>query len=210
MTPLDLAIADIGYKESPPNSNRTKFGKQFGQDGQPWCAQSLWCWYANSGNPLPVKTASCSALLNWFKKNRPSAITDKPQPNDIIIYNFGHCGLVESIDGSAVVAIEGNTSAHGSQSNGGEVCRKRRNIASKVTAFIHVYNFEQEDDIMTGEQINNELTAYTDALPESDWSITEGAFDKAKTLGITDGSAPRSALTREQLFAILDRLGLLK
>lgn len=210
MTPIELAIADIGYTESPPNSNKTKYGKAYGMDGQPWCMMAVQEWYKDSGHPLPLKTASCSSFLNWVKKNMPEAITDKPQPSDIIIYNFGHCGLVEAIDGSAVVAIEGNTSVSGSQNNGGMVCRKRRNIANKVTAFIHVYDFNEEDDIMTGEQINKELTTYTDALPESAWSAKEGAMEKAKRLGITDGSAPRSALTREQLFAILDRLGLLK
>ena len=34
---LKLAAGELGYTESPANSNRTKYGKWFGFDGQPWC-----------------------------------------------------------------------------------------------------------------------------------------------------------------------------
>lgn len=206
---IELALKDLGYTEYPAGSNRTKFGKQYGVNGVPWCMQAVWCWHVNSGHPLPYKTASCSKMLTWYRKNKPNAIIDTPRRGDIVIYNFGHCGLVESVEDDYIVAIEGNTSVNGSQSNGGEVCRRKRNISKTVTAFIRGIEFIERDDYMTGEEINKELTNYTDALPESGWSAREGAFEKAKRLGITDGSAPRSALTREQLFAILDRLGLL-
>lgn len=77
--------------------------------------------------PLPYRTGSCSALLNWYKKHRPECIAADPQAGDIIIYNFGHTGIVESAARTTITAIEGNTSpgAAGSQDNGGVYRREK-------------------------------------------------------------------------------------
>ena len=32
---VETAIAEVGYTENPPNSNRTKYGEWFGFDGVP-------------------------------------------------------------------------------------------------------------------------------------------------------------------------------
>ena len=73
------------------------------------------------------------------------------------------------------------------------------------------YDFlDRLEDNMTGEQIYNALTTYINSLPESNWSKAEGAFEKATTAGVVDGSNPRGNVTREQLAAVLDRLGLIK
>lgn len=77
-------------------------------------------------------------------------------------------------------------------------------IASEVNKML-----EEEED-MTGEVIYQKLIAYLASLQESEWSVKEGHFAKAKSKGITDGTMPRNFLTREQLFAILGRMGLLK
>ena len=34
---LQIARPELGVKESPPNSNRTKYGRWFALDGYPWC-----------------------------------------------------------------------------------------------------------------------------------------------------------------------------
>lgn len=73
------------------------------------------------------------------------------------------------------------------------------------------YDFlDRLEDNMTGEQIYNALTTYINSLPESKWSKDEGAFVKATAAGVVDGSKPRGNVTREQLTAVLDRLGLIK
>ena len=36
MTPLEIAVSQIGYCESPPDSNKTKYGRWYGMDGVPW------------------------------------------------------------------------------------------------------------------------------------------------------------------------------
>lgn len=40
---IKTAKAELGYKESPKNSNRTKYGAWIGANGQPWCC-SFVCW----------------------------------------------------------------------------------------------------------------------------------------------------------------------
>ena len=88
----------------------------------PWCMAFVqWC-FAQAGQTLPCKTASCSALLNFYRQNFPECVKAKPNAGDIVIYTFGHTGIVESVSSGEFTAIEGNTSIAGSQSNGGMVC----------------------------------------------------------------------------------------
>ena len=134
---LDIARSQIGTLESPINSNKTKYGKWYGLDGNPWCMMFVqWC-FAQAGQALPYKTASCSDLLNWYRKNQPDRVNTTAQPGDIVIYHFGHTGIVESVGANTITAIEGNTSPgnSGSQDNGGGVFRRTRKL-SQVRAFI--------------------------------------------------------------------------
>lgn len=132
---LSYARAELGKTESPAGSNRTPYGKWYGLDGQPWCMMFVQWVFVQAGMPLPCRTASCSALLNWYRKNRPASIVKTPAAGDVVIYNFGHTGIVESVGNGSITAIEGNTSVSGSQSNGGEVCRKTRKLCT-AEAFI--------------------------------------------------------------------------
>lgn len=195
---LKLAAGELGYTESPANSNKTKYGKWFGFDGQPWCMMFVqWC-FAEAGQALPYKTASCSGLLNWYERNRPKSVFYTAKPGDIVIYNFGHTGIVESVSGTAVTAIEGNTSADdkGSQDNGGGVYRRRRS-KTLVTAYIRP-DYEEEEE-MTQEQFNKMADEWLSAfgkkeLPE--WAKEE--FAEAAGLGITDGERPMELIPRYQ------------
>ncbi len=67
------------------------------------------------------------------------------------------------------------------------------------------------DDEMTQEQLEAVLKAREGALSArsvSDWA--KEAWEKAKTAGIFDGTAPGAPLTREQAALVLERLGLLQ
>ena len=220
MTPLECAIQDIGYTESPADSNMTKFGEWYKMNGQPWCMMAVQCWYNEAGLTLPYKTASCSALLNWYKKNAPDKIVETPQANDIIIYNFGHTGIYESGAGTKLTAIEGNTSSTdaGSQDNGGGVYRRTRNT-SLVTAYIRPFDFDMEDE-MTQEQFNEmfkvAMSEYQASLRDNDagswsqedreWAVSNGIV---KGNGTTVDGEPNymwaSPLTREQGVALIRR-----
>lgn len=141
-TLLSTARAEVGTTEWPADSNQVKYndwyyGSNVKGDDYPWCMAFVqWC-YKTAGIDLPCKTASCSGLLDWYRKNSPECVVQDPQPGDIAIYDFGHTGIVKSVDGNGITAIEGNTSAgtSGSQSNGGGVFEKRRGKDS-VVAYI--------------------------------------------------------------------------
>jgi len=148
--PLKVAKGELGNTETPAGSNRTKYGKWIGLDGYAWCMSFVqWC-FDQAGYPLPHKTGSCNDLLSWYRKYQPERIVKTPKPGDIIIYNFGHTGIVESVTVDTITAIEGNTSASnkGSQDNGGGVyCRTRSKTL--VKAYIRPFDkYDEEDDDM--------------------------------------------------------------
>ena len=193
MTPLDYAIAEIGYTEKP--INKTKFGAWFGLDGYPWCMMFVqWC-FSKAKQPLPKRTASCSELLNWYKANNPRDIKAAPIANDIAIYRFGHTGIVERDDGDYVITIEGNTSPtdSGSQSNGDGVYRRKRH-KSLVSAYIRAWNESEED--MTGKEIAERLDEYYKSQTVPNWAKKE--LQEAVDMGITDGSNPCALIPRYQ------------
>ena len=197
---LKIAAADIGYTESPANSNKTKFGKWYGLDGQAWCMMAVQYWFNKLGKPLPCKTASCSGLLNWYKANKPDRVHTTPQTGDIVIYNFGHTGIVESVAKDTITAIEGNTSSsdYGSQDNGGGVYRRTRK-KSLVTAYIRPIDFEEEE--MTYADFKVYIERYLNEIAEKplpDWKNGEpaGEFNEAIKAGITDGKNPMRFVRR--------------
>ena len=70
-----------------------------------------------------------------------------------------------------------------------------------------IYNYLMEDEEVTQEQFNKMMDAYLldrEKLPASSWAVKEIA--SAKNKGITDGSAPRGFVTREECMAMVDRL----
>lgn len=153
---LKVAASQIGVCEKPAGSNRTKYGKEFGLNGQPWCAIFLWwCFkHAGAGNLFPHNANAAYAQDeivskcggSWVMKKNTSKATRqaylaKAQPGDIVCFDFGkmnayrqHIGIVESVSGQYLICIEGNTSKAGSQSNGGMVVRQRRIYTSICSA----------------------------------------------------------------------------
>ena len=199
---LAIARKQLGVTESPAGSNRTKYGKWMGLDGQPWCMSFVqWCFH-QAGTPLPHRTGSCSALLNWYQKNRPECVVKDPQPGDIAIFTFGHTGIVERALPGSVMCIEGNTSPgqSGSQDNGGGVYRRQRNLAL-VRAFIRP--FPKKEDIMTGKEIYDALSDYLSRQPVPNWAKKE--LEEAVKMGITDGSNPMQLIPRYQAVILAKR-----
>ena len=147
---LDIAKKELGTQESPSNSNNVKYntwyyGKEV-HDGLwntkfPWCMVFVqWC-FNQLGEPLPKKTASCSGLLTYYKQTEPNKVyTSNPRPGDIVIYNFGHTGIVLQDNGTSIIAIEGNTGLS-NDNNGGEVMQRSRST-NLVTAYIRVLDEE--------------------------------------------------------------------
>ena len=136
---IDIARAELGTKENPPDSNRTKYGEWFGLNGLPWCAIFVsWC-YAHAGHTItgvghPRGFASCQAMLKWAREN--GKLVKDPTAGDIVLFDWNgdgrveHTGIFLSWKGDVMfTCIEGNTSIL-NDSNGGEVMirnRKRHN-----------------------------------------------------------------------------------
>ncbi len=218
---LEIARGELGQTEQPAGSNRTKYGAWYGLDGNPWCMMFVqWC-FAQAGQALPYKTASCSALLNWYRKNQPERIVTEPQPCDIIIYNFGHTGIAAGASGNTVTAIEGNTSpsSAGSQDNGGGVYRRIRSRAL-VTAYIRPFDGREQEDDMDQEKFNQmfktAMEAYRKGLQDNDsgeWSKEAREFAISSGLFAGSGSTPdgqpnymwEDLLTREQVAQLFYR-----
>lgn len=135
---LDIARKEIGTKESPPNSNRTKYGRWYGMDGNPWCAMYTSWVYHTAGYPLPViqsgapsGAAYCPFIESYAKKH--GQWHKEPKPGDLALFHFGkreavHIGIVESVNGRNFSCIEGNTSVS-NNANGGMVMRRSRHIS---------------------------------------------------------------------------------
>lgn len=180
MTPIEVARHEIGTTEYPRNSNLVKYNTwYYGEAVQgndfPWCMVFVqWCF--NVAN-IPIhRSASCSEFLNWYKQYKPNLIRNKPEPNAILIYDFGHCGICVSATDKSVTAIEGNTS-YMNQANGGAVMERVR-------------------DIKTVKGVIAPLE-----IPK--WAI--GEYTKAIDLGITDGTNPFENIPRYQAAIMASR-----
>ena len=221
---LAIARGELGNTESPAGSNRTKYGAWMKLDSQPWCMSFVqWC-FAQAGYPLPFRTGSCNALLEWYKQNRPECVVTIPQPCDVIIYNFGHTGIVESVSSGKITAVEGNTSPgdSGSQDNGGGVFRRTRS-KSLVKAYIRPFEEDDMDQQKFNQMFRAAMDDYRKELRDNDsgqWSKEAREYAVASGLFAGSGTTPdgqpnymwEDLLTREQaaqlLYAFAQTFGL--
>lgn len=147
---ISIATKELGYKESPPNSNENKYGEWYGLNKVAWCAIFVSWVYDQAGVPLGhVDTDKgfqyCPSALNFWKKK--DKITVRPAPADIVLFDWDgdnrsdHTGIfVRWIDKEKTKfeCLEGNTSPS-NNSNGGEVMLRVRKI-SQVAAFVNPLN----------------------------------------------------------------------
>lgn len=196
---LAIARGELGNTEKPAGSNRTKYGKWFGLDGYAWCMMFvMWCFgQAGALKLLPKRTASCGDLMRAAKA-AGCWVTKDYRPGDVVIYNFpggaatDHTGIVEKVTLTGVVAIEGNTSQAGSQSNGGMVCRKTRPY-SQIVGVVRP-NYQKEAKHMD----NTPSPAHKEGV---EWAKKNGILtgDAAGDLKLTE------PVTRQQLCTMLFR-----
>lgn len=143
---IRIATAEIGTKEDPMNSNKTKYGQWFELNGFPWCGMFVsWCYW-KAAIYLPtigfVKPgfASCQLAVSYFKQHK--AITAKPIEGDLVFFDwnndgrYDHVGIfIQKIDKDHFYTIEGNTSK-GNDSNGGQVMKRIRQFGKAI--FVHI------------------------------------------------------------------------
>lgn len=138
---IATAAAENGTKESPANSNKTKYGSWYGLNGEKWCAIFVSWVYDHAGYPLGFIERSkgyqsCQGGYNFWKSTHQ--LTDEPQAGDIVLFDWngdGHCdhtGIFEAWKDATKKSFfswEGNT-AVGNNSDGGMVMRRTRNRSS--------------------------------------------------------------------------------
>ena len=147
---LSIASDEVGYleKRSSSNldsdtanagsSNYTKYWRDIkpAYQGQPWCACFVtWCFEKAFGKENAAELLKhypyvyCPTMANLFK------LHSTPQRGDIVIFyrngTYAHTGIVESVSGSYITTIEGNTSGGSTiVANGGGVFRKKYYVSN--------------------------------------------------------------------------------
>lgn len=225
---LHIAESQIGTKESPPNSNRVKYntwyyGEEVSGINYAWCMVFCQWVYATADVKLPKRTASCTTMMNAAIQ-RGQFAKGNYAPGDLLLYDFNgsgypqHCGVLYNAFGGTYKAIEGNTS-YGNNTNGGEVMLRTRYFSSIVGAVRPIFSEEEGID-MTRREFLDSLTdeesyilltkaiRYSDKLPQPEWSKKEGYWDKAIEKKIITSDTPESPLKRDEMIAILGRIGI--
>ena len=206
---LDIALAQLGTKESPAGSNNVKYNTAYyGRevyDGLwettfPWCVVFLWWCFREAGASALFyggdKTASCGTLLGYYRARGQTVTDGDYQPGDLLFYNFTggsdpeHVGLCESFGGATVMSIEGNTGI-GNDANGGAVMRRSRTLGQIVGAARPLYEMEDTMD-------NTPSPAHKEGV---EWAVKQGILQ-----GNAEGDLMLSQpVTREQMCTMLYR-----
>lgn len=217
---LAVAMEDLGYKEVPANSNYTKYGAWMGLQYQPWCMSAVQYWANAAQVVLPVKTGSCTTLMNAAQK-KGQWVTEKYQPGDIVIYQFKtgkHCGIITEVYKDYIIAIEGNTAVN-NDNNGGEVMLRQRsyeNILGVVrpefdAAEGGTISYEEFVELFT--QVRNTLrdndcSSYSEAARK--WAVENGIILGDGSINGQPNYMWKDFLTREQFVTMLYRYDQMK
>ncbi|WP_322767176.1 peptidoglycan-binding protein [Frankia sp. Cr1] len=113
---VEHALAEVGY--AGDGHNHTKYGQEFGYDGNAWCAIFVWCMFEQVGINLPLKSAHVPTIWSWARAHGLAIASTEANPGDQIIFdwtghetaagNDTHTGLVVERTGNNVVTVEGN------------------------------------------------------------------------------------------------------
>ena len=214
---LDIARRQIGVKESPPKSNNVRYntwyyGREVSGSAYPWCAVFVAWVFDQAKVKLPIRTASCGALMRAAKA-AGQWVTGDYKPGDVVIYDFpggaatDHCGIVESLTDTGVIAIEGNTGS-GNDADGGQVQRRSRN-ESLIVGAVRAKEIEEEEAEVDEKRYNT-----VDECPE--WA--RATINKLINRGFLGGSGKKDAMGRPadldlswdmiRLLVINDRAGM--
>lgn len=144
MRAFKMAVGELGYRESPPNSNRTKYGDDYHFTGVPWCAIFETFCFKHTGFPSYHYAAVESIYYDALNRRNRLRIIQTPQNGDVALYSFqgerfAHTGFFDRWTDQAAGTFRdlgGNTGPI-DVSNGGEVARGDRTM-SQVLAFVRV------------------------------------------------------------------------
>lgn len=211
---LSVARGELGVTESPRGSNRVKYnewyyGRPVQGDAYPWCMVFVQWVFSRAGVPVPVRTASCGALMRGAKA-AGRWVTAEYRPGDVLIYDFpggaatDHCGICESAGDGRVTAIEGNTSA-GNAANGGGVLRMTRAVSLVVGAWRPEYGAREEKQA----EEETEMTVYQTVEDVPQWY--RPTIERLVAMGALKGTDGQGSINVDETYCrvmtTLDRLG---
>ncbi|WP_370325313.1 peptidoglycan-binding protein [Euzebya sp.] len=142
---LDHARRYLGVTESPAGSNRQPFAAIAGHaNGYAWCATFGVAMQILAGlDPVSRSAYTPQVAVDAARTGRTVPLADA-QPGDHAVVDFpGGKGRIEHyiilekpLGGGRWQTIEGNTSGAGSQTNGGAVLRKTRDLGGMVRVVV--------------------------------------------------------------------------
>ena len=159
---IKVAEGEIGVTESPKNSNKQKYGKEYGVNGTAWCCQFVWWVFKHAGASELFygggKTAWVpSVRKHYAKKGKWIRRGDgTPKPGDLIIFgnrddsgSGKHIGIITKVTSSTVYTVEGNTTKTGYSANGGMVAAKSYSRTnSNIAGYCSVdYDDEEKETV---------------------------------------------------------------
>lgn len=161
-TLLDWARTQIGIHNDPDGSNKYNEWYWGYRSTAAWCAVFVTYGFKEVGildrlNGLTNK-AGCEPWRRWAVSKGIFGKT--PKVGSIVLYDWNpsagdgadHIGIVDQIVSGGIMAIEGNTSANGSQTNGGYVMRKFRE-SWRVMGYVYVDTEARPDPCVKFERV---------------------------------------------------------
>lgn len=195
---IEQALQQVGYVEGTNNNN--KFGKFYNQNYQPWCMYFVQWIFEHCNQKLDYFSGSCSAVLNWYKQHAASKVSQSPKAGDIVIYPWGHTGIVIFKWYNKICTVEGNTSpdSSGSQNNGGGVYVRNRSITGNewfISVAVPNTTITKEETIMQYENIEEVPAWYRPTI------------EKLISMSVLNSWPISEDMCR--IFTVMDRLGLI-
>lgn len=201
---LKVARDELDTRESPAGSNRTKYGRMFGLDGNPWCAMFVWWVFreAGAGDLRELLTRSLAytpAFANACKAaGWKSVPVREAARGDIAFFDFPdsvfriqHIGIVDRRPNlTSIITIEGNTSLT-SQDNGGAVMRRTRPASYVEAIYRPVY---EEDDMPSIKEIEQ-------AVERAVWSSESPRTKQTRDFHLRE--AARATQARDLTYQVL-------
>ena len=203
---IRVALAEEGYLEKRTNdmlesktanagsNNYTKFGRDMGCNGQPWCDAFVdWCFKKAYG------TAEAKALLGGWSNYTPTSAQyfknmhqwfTTPQRGDVIFFKNSqricHTGIVLEVKNGRVYTIEGNTSSGSTlEANGGCVAKKNYPLG-----YNRIAGYGRPKYSNTPAAVPSNTSDYYPKYEGTSNSIS----DALKSLGIDNSKANRTAI----------------
>lgn len=119
---VELAMKEIGTKETPVGSNNVKYntwyyGREVSGEDYAWCTVFVRYIFNKAGclDALPSNSVRCTEILREAREKGLIKYTT-PEPGDLILFDSNndgapeHIGIYAGQSGTKIVTIEGNTS----------------------------------------------------------------------------------------------------